>query len=619
MTPEGQGLKLDRNALFWSGSRSFRDDKRRKLPKSVAFKVWKTMAISRLGRTAVAVSGLTALAAIVIWIGILNRESGPGSAPRQAGAPAPAGPPGDAGPGTAEPDPNRVARAVEPPPSSPPATPSTAPAPPPSPAVPVEASPARPAPIAPSFDIVRVEPSGESVIAGRTVPGATVELLRNGKSHARIASDASGLFAFVPPPFPPGSHEIVLQSIAPDGTRTQSKESVTIAIAEMKDAKPLVALTTPDRPTVVLSEPGPAAPTAHPEAKKTAPPQTRTAAVPEPERPEAAKPSGAGAPPPAAPSGVPAPSVSISPPTAPAPPPSGLPRPRPQVRIASVEAEEGGRLFVSGEAAPGATVRLYLNETIIAPGGAGTDGRVSFAIGRGVKPGAYRVRLDDVDPVSGEVKSRAEVEFRVPAPVTVELPPAAQPYVTGAPSKPPSAGRVASVPAAPTTSPPSPGATSAPTPAGPGSPAPAQATPAQRPTISQPPAGGLAPSPSAPTVDVRTSETSAPAPSREAAPPPARTAAAGAGSTTGTTALPAATAAAVQRQLDSNTVLIPKVNTAIVSRGDNLWRISRRVYGRGVRYTVIYSANEEQIRNPHLIYPGQVFVLPAETADEIRR
>ena len=75
----------------------------------------------------------------------------------------------------------------------------------------------------------------------------------------------------------------------------------------------------------------------------------------------------------------------------------------------------------------------------------------------------------------------------------------------------------------------------------------------------------------------------------------------------------AAPAIASVRELDPGTVVIPEVNTAIVSRGDNLWRISRRVYGRGLRYTVIYAANQEQIRNRHLIYPGQVFVLPGET------
>ena len=78
----------------------------------------------------------------------------------------------------------------------------------------------------PSFDVVRVEPDGESVIAGRGPPGATIELLRNDQVHARAAADASGLFAFVPPPLPPGSHEVVLQSIAPDGTAsTRGKAS----------------------------------------------------------------------------------------------------------------------------------------------------------------------------------------------------------------------------------------------------------------------------------------------------------------------------------------------------------------------------------------------------------
>ncbi|TYC63385.1 LysM peptidoglycan-binding domain-containing protein [Rhodobacterales bacterium] len=48
----------------------------------------------------------------------------------------------------------------------------------------------------------------------------------------------------------------------------------------------------------------------------------------------------------------------------------------------------------------------------------------------------------------------------------------------------------------------------------------------------------------------------------------------------------------------------------IIRKGDNLWRISRRLYGDGVRYTTIYQANQDQIRNPDLIYPGQVFLTP---------
>ena len=47
-----------------------------------------------------------------------------------------------------------------------------------------------------------------------------------------------------------------------------------------------------------------------------------------------------------------------------------------------------------------------------------------------------------------------------------------------------------------------------------------------------------------------------------------------------------------------------------VVRGNSLWRIARRHYGEGVLYTLIYEANRDQIKDPDLIYPGQVFALP---------
>lgn len=52
----------------------------------------------------------------------------------------------------------------------------------------------------------------------------------------------------------------------------------------------------------------------------------------------------------------------------------------------------------------------------------------------------------------------------------------------------------------------------------------------------------------------------------------------------------------------------------VVQPGQNLWRIARYAYGRGVRYTVIYAANRDTIRDPSLIYPGQVFALPDDKA-----
>jgi hypothetical protein len=50
--------------------------------------------------------------------------------------------------------------------------------------------------------------------------------------------------------------------------------------------------------------------------------------------------------------------------------------------------------------------------------------------------------------------------------------------------------------------------------------------------------------------------------------------------------------------------------TYIVQPGNNLWQISRRAYGAGTRYLIIYSANLSQIRDPQRIYPGQMFKLP---------
>lgn len=48
----------------------------------------------------------------------------------------------------------------------------------------------------------------------------------------------------------------------------------------------------------------------------------------------------------------------------------------------------------------------------------------------------------------------------------------------------------------------------------------------------------------------------------------------------------------------------------IVQPGNSLWRIARRTYGTGINYSVIYRANRDRIRDPDLIYPGQVFRLP---------
>ena len=55
---------------------------------------------------------------------------------------------------------------------------------------------------------------------------------------------------------------------------------------------------------------------------------------------------------------------------------------------------------------------------------------------------------------------------------------------------------------------------------------------------------------------------------------------------------------------------MPDPQTVIVKRYDNLWQISRRMYGNGTRWSTIYVANREQIHKPRMIFPGQVFTVP---------
>ncbi|MFE1599331.1 LysM peptidoglycan-binding domain-containing protein [Methylobacterium sp. ID0610] len=373
------------------------------------------------------------------------------------------------------------------------------PAPPASQRAALPASPAAPAEPAraPSFDVIRVEPAGDSVVAGRAAPGTEVELLRNGEVFARTTADLAGQFVLVPPLLPVGSQEISLRSVAPDGTRVTGPESAVVSVSPERTTKPLVAVSAPGRATAVLSQP---------------------------EAAEAAKP------PMPVPEAVPA--VAVVPPAA------------TPIRIASVDAEAGGKLYVSAQGAPQANLRLYLNDTLVAPGQAGADGRIAFAIGRGVRPGDYRVRIDQVDPATGTVKTRSEVTFAVPS--TLDTAPAAAAEVRKAPR-----GSVATVAAATREA----------------SAVPAATTPAVD--------GALAP----------------PAPKPQ---------------------VPVVAAGRPEPTQGPSTVFVSAVNTATVVRGDNLWTISRKAYGRGTRYTLIFGANHAQIRNPNRIYPGQIFVLPGE-------
>ena len=380
------------------------------------------------------------------------------------------------------------------------------------------ASEVKPDKRSPEFDVVRVEESGDAVVAGRAAPNSNIVLLNKGQEIARTKSDSNGQFVILPPALPPGEHLLAL-SVDQNGARQESTQNVTVSVPvktaalSKEEAKPLVALSEPDKPTRLLSE-----------APKTPAPSQQAKLE------------------------TPSPNVTVAPTNTPTPPAVT------SLRFRIVEADEKGAFFASGFGPSGGLIRLYLNDAPVASVTVGPDQQWSLKIEKGLIKGTYRVRADLISPNDGSVVARVEVPFDytpVIATAPVEALPAAQIQ-----TKPQDAA--AAAPAA--------NAVSAP------------AVVAQTPVAQTPVA-------QAPVVQV-------PSVQESLAPQ------AGLGAAT----LPA--------PADPANVVVKEIATVTVMRGDNLWRISRKLLGRGTRYTQIYEANTAQIRDPSLIYPNQVFVMP---------
>ena len=339
----------------------------------------------------------------------------------------------------------------------------------------------------PEFDVVRVEPTGETLVAGRAAPQSIVALLSGETKIAEVKADANGQFVIVPQRLSAGDHLLSLRTIGPDGERA-SAQTVTVAVAAKPGEKTIAVLTAPNKPTVVLGEPSK--------------PASDAAAL--------------------------------------------------KVAIRTAEAGEEGAFFATGTAPPGANMRLYLNGAIVANVLAAPDGKWSLKVERGMSTGHYDVRVDVVELSNGKVVARAEVPFDYPARPPTSTSPAQQ---------------VATGPASPAPRPPATAASAAPS------------------LQTDLPKSNPAPLPARPGAG-------------DAASPPA-------------TAIALAPAAAEVKQ--AGVAVVREIRAVTVARGDNLWKISRKVLGSGARYTQIYEANASQIRDPNRIFPGQIFVAPQTT------
>ncbi|HVZ12841.1 MAG TPA: LysM peptidoglycan-binding domain-containing protein [Bauldia sp.] len=470
-----------------------------------------------------------------------------------------------------------------------------------------EAPPSEAGPVMPSFDVVRVEPSGDTVLAGEAAPNSKVEILDGSTTIAQADSGDAGDWALpLDKPLAPGTHDLAIRTTSKDSTVvTLSDQRVTVSVPEPPSKDVLVVVNTPDAASKVLegAEPGAAA-TAEvtPPAAQAAPPaapsagstgtQVATAETP-PAAPAPTTPAETAAAAPAAPNapaGETTQTAETTPPAAAAPaetaPAAGTStQPEQTAEVAPVPAE-------SAVTTPPATESAETAEAT-----PGTEVTPAPQMAEAAPPKEAPVTTEP--PIAGEPKVTLEPPVGTEAPATAEAPPAtpppppppAQPNVVVAAVEADTAGNVyiAGTATTPET---------------------------VRVYMDDQPLGEAKPSPSgtwlvetkkdmpAGNYDVRADQIGsdgtviarAEVPFQREVDVAVLTPSGSAGGSAGSGATVSGA--------------MPPMETVIIKRGDNLWRIARSTWGKGVRWSTIYQANTDQIRNPHWIYPGQVFIMP---------
>ncbi|MDN5927909.1 MAG: LysM peptidoglycan-binding domain-containing protein [Hyphomicrobiales bacterium] len=440
---------------------------------------------------------------------------------------------------------------------------------------------------APSFDVVRVEGNGSIVVAGRSAPGAKVEILSGKSVLGTSTAGAEGDFAIVlDNPLKPGDYQLVLRATTPANLVAMSKETAVVSIPEHQNGQVLALVEAPGQPSKLITVPKPER-GAVPAPAVPAATQAETAENKTEQKP-ATQPSGDGTRQPA-PGNAGQETASAALPAAKGTASDAAQVPakasaaqsgstQPEVSVEAVEIE-GNKIFVAGVADPGSTVRVYANDMVLGEAKTSPVGRFLVESIHELAVGDYIIRADMLAPDGVKVAARAAVPF------------------TRAPGE-----SVAAVASGEAGSRNAPNGTAAP--AGSGAAAPSGTAASNDATSS-----GAASPVGASSGDVSTGQ---PSP--------------GEGSDGGPQAVASgAKGSAVLPSLDSDiskqppTIVSPKLQetsgAVIIRRGDTLWQISRRVYGHGVRYSTIYLANQDQIENPDLIWPGQIFAVPGETKE----
>ena len=119
----------------------------------------------------------------------------------------------------------------------------------------VAAEPAEKTNIVPSFDTVRVEPTGNALIAGRAEPGSEVVVKFNGVAVGSAVANEDGAFVVTPDkPLPTGAGALSIESKSNEMV-VASADSVAVDVKAGAVDTPMVAVLKPDEPTQIIQTP----------------------------------------------------------------------------------------------------------------------------------------------------------------------------------------------------------------------------------------------------------------------------------------------------------------------------------------------------------------------------
>lgn len=237
------------------------------------------------------------------------------------------------------------------------------------PAATAAATPAAPAvravvAVPPTFDVVRINPAGDAVMAGRAAPNSEVRIFDGSREIGRTRSDARGEWVFVPTdPLPPGARELAL-GVQIDGQDVRSEQVVVLVVPER--GKDLAG-----RPTTDVAQPL---------AVATSRSGTAGSTVLQAPAPAGAAPGASSAP------GGPALSLDV------------------------VDYDITGKVVLAGRAPPRAAVQVYLDNRLVGRSIANAEGRWMLVPDEVVPPGLYMLRLDEL-AADGRVAMRLELPF----------------------------------------------------------------------------------------------------------------------------------------------------------------------------------------------------------------